>query len=86
MCPTEEIPKLITFNKYFKEMLLGDDSKFSMVMWNVYTEADKRTNNHVMMEFQVRESGRETPSQHLDSNSMVAKHDAGVPPPYNKNN
>ena len=34
------------------------------------------------MEFQVCESGGETPSQHLDSNSMVAKHDAAIPQPY----
>jgi hypothetical protein len=37
VCPTEKLPQLITFNKYFVETRLGDDSKISMDMWNVYT-------------------------------------------------
>ena len=37
VCPTEKFPQLITFNKYFVETRLGDDSKISMDMWNVYT-------------------------------------------------
>ena len=43
VCPTttEECPQLITFNEYFVEVWLGDDSKISMDMWNVYTETDK---------------------------------------------
>ena len=41
MCPTEELPQLITFNKHFEEIWLGDDSNISMDIWNVYTETDK---------------------------------------------
>ena len=43
MCPTptEEFPKLITFNGCFMEIWLGDDSKISMDVWNVYKETDK---------------------------------------------
>ena len=46
----------------------------------------KLTNKQTTMlrEILVRESGGETPSQHLDS--KFAKHDDAIPPPYNKNN
>ena len=40
VCPTEEFLQLVTFNKYFVETWLGDDSKISMDMCNVYTETD----------------------------------------------
>ena len=45
--PIEEFPQLVMFNDYFVETWLGEDAKISMEMWNVYTETERRTNNHV---------------------------------------
>ena len=47
VCPTEEFPQLVTFNDYFVDTWLGEDAKISMDMWNVFTETERRTNNHV---------------------------------------
>ena len=44
VCPTEEFPQLLMYNM---ETWLGEDAKISMYMWNVYTETERRTNNHV---------------------------------------
>ena len=49
-----------------KTLWLGDDSKITMDIWNVYTESDKLTNNHVVgWTTKFAKSGGETPSQHL---------------------
>ena len=63
-------------------MWLGDDSKISMDMG---TETDKWTNNHVEgwnSKF-AKVVGKHHPNIFQ---FMVAKHDAAIPPPYNKNN
>ena len=67
------------------ETWLGDDLKISMDMWNVYTETDKWTNNHVEgwnSKF-AKVVGKHHPNIFQ---FMVAKHDAAIPPPHNKNN
>ena len=85
VCPTEEFPQLITFKEYFVQTWLGDNSKIFRNMWNVYTETDKRTNNHVKgsnSKF-AKVLGKHHPNIFQ---FMVAIHDAAVPPPHNKNN
>ena len=77
VCPTEKLPQLITFNKYFVETRLGDDTKISMDMWNVYRISKQPCQG---MEFQGRESVGETPSHIFQF--MFAEHDAAIPPPF----
>ena len=58
VCPTEKLPQLITFNKYFVKTRHGDDSRISMDMWNVYTNEQTTMSRDGIprMEFQGRES------------------------------
>ena len=72
-------------NSYFVGTLLGGDSKITMDRWNMYTEIDKLTNNHV--EGWNSKFVKVVGKRHLNIfQFMVAKHDAAIPPPYNKNN
>ena len=67
------------------ETWIGDDSKMTMDMWNVYTETDKRTNNHV--EGWDSKFAKAVGKYHPNIfQFMVAQHDAAVTPPHNKNN
>ena len=81
VCPTEKLPQLITFNKYFVKTRHGDDSRISMDMWNVYTIAQTTMSRDGIprMEFQGRESVGETPSHIFQF--TFAKHYAAIPPP-----
>ena len=67
------------------ETWLGDDYKITKDMWNVYTESDKLTNNHVEgwnSKF-AKVVGKHYPNIFQ---FMVGKPDAAIPPPPNKNN
>ena len=68
---------MIIFNGYFVETWLGDDSKITMDMWNVYTESDKLTNNHV--EGWNSKCAKVVGKHHPNIfQFMVAKHDAAT--------
>jgi len=41
------ISLLVMFNDYFVDTWLGEDAKISMDKCNVYTDTERRTNNHV---------------------------------------
>ena len=82
VCPTEAFPQseVIILNEYFVETWLGDDSKITMDMWNVYIEYVKWTNNYVEgwnSKF-AKVVGKYLPNIF---HFMVAKHDAAIPPP-----
>ena len=84
VCPTEEFSQLITFNEYFVETWLGDDSKISMDMWNVYIETDKLINNYV--EGWNSKFTKVVGKHHPNIFQLaIAKHDA-ILPPHNKYN
>ena len=78
MCPTKKFPpQLITFNECFVEAWLGDDSKISMNMWNVYTETDKMYDQHV--EGWNSKFAKVVGKYHPNIfQFMVAKHDAAT--------
>ena len=96
VCPTEEFPQLVMFNDYFVEKWFGEDAKISMDMWSVYTETERRTNNHVEgwnSKF-MKVSGKHHPNifQFVDAlkreqaatELKVAQHDAAILPPQKK--
>ena len=75
---------------------LGEDTKISMDVWNVYTESEKRTNNHVEgwnSKF-MKVVGKHHPNifQFVDAlkreqaatELKVAQHDAAILPPQKK--
>ena len=76
VCPTEKLPQQITFNKYFVETWLGDDSKISMDMWNVY-----RNEQTTMSRDGIPRSRKCWGNTILHLQFMFAKHDAVIPPP-----
>ena len=76
VCPTEKLPQLITFNKYFVETRLGDDSKIFMDMWNVYTN-EQTTMSRDGIPRSRKYWGNTIPHPQF----MFAKHDAAIPPP-----
>ena len=46
-CPTRKFLQLDTFNDYFVQTWLGDNAKITVNIWNVHSENEKWTNNHV---------------------------------------
>ncbi|KAK2192012.1 hypothetical protein NP493_41g06047 [Ridgeia piscesae] len=86
------------FNDYFVETWLDENPKISMDMWNVYTETERRTNNHVegWNSRLMKVAGKHHPNivqfvyalkrEQAATQLKVAQHDAAMLPPQKKKN
>ena len=87
MCPTEEFQRseIIIFNEYFVESWLGDDSKIAMACaMSTQTLTNEQT---TMLKDGIPSLQKWWRKRHPNIfQFMVAKYDAAIPPPHNKNN